>query len=64
VLAIWSSVNGVKACVRRTTFDEEAAALDMERAETFAFVNEYGYDGGDPDIVHAKDVSWHPFARG
>jgi hypothetical protein len=56
VLKAWGRVNGVKASVRRITFEEDAA-LDMERAETFAFVNEYGYDGGDPEIVHAKDVS-------
>ena len=56
VMKIWGRFNGVKATVRRTTFEEDAA-LDMERAETFAFVNEYGYDGGDPEIVHAKDVS-------
>ena len=56
VMKVWERVNGVKASVRRTTFEEDAA-LDMERAETFAFVNEYGYDGGDPEIVHAQDVS-------
>lgn len=56
VLKVWERVNDVKASVRRTSFEEDAA-LDMERAETFAVVNEYGYDGGDPEIVHAKDVS-------
>ena len=60
VLRIWSRVNGVKASFRRTTFEEDAA-LDMERAEAFAFVNKYGYDGGDPEIVHAKDVCGTPF---
>lgn len=59
VLRIWSRVNGVKASFGRTTFEEDAA-LDMERAETFAFANEHGYDGGDPEIVHAKDVRGIP----
>jgi hypothetical protein len=38
-------------------FSRKDAALDIERTETFAFVNEHGYDGGDPEIVHAKEVS-------
>lgn len=60
VLEIWSRVNGVKACVRKTGFEEEAA-LDMERAGTFAFVSEHGYGGGDPEIVYARYVSGHSF---
>ena len=56
VVKIWGRFNGVKATVRRTTFEEDAA-LDRERAETFAFVSEYGYDGEEPEIAHAKDVS-------
>lgn len=56
LMKIWGRFDGVKTIVRRSTFEEDAA-LDMERTETFAFVNEYGYDGGDLEIVHAKDVS-------
>ena len=31
--------------------------LGREMAEGWAYQGEYGYDGGDPSIVNAKDVS-------
>ena len=31
--------------------------LGREVAEGWAYQGEFGYDGGDPSIVHAKDVS-------
>ena len=31
--------------------------LGMELGEMFAYVAEFGYDGGDPSIISAKDVS-------
>jgi hypothetical protein len=52
----WKRVNGVKWSVRRTAFEDDAV-IGMERAGTFAFVNEYGYEGRDPEIVHAKVAS-------
>ena len=31
--------------------------LGKEMGEMLAFMDEFGYDGGDPAIVHPKDVS-------
>ena len=31
--------------------------LGKEIGEMFAYAAEFGYDGGDPSVVHPKDVS-------
>ena len=31
--------------------------LGHEVAEGWAYQGEFGYDGGDPSVLHAKDVS-------
>lgn len=38
--------------------------LGMEIGEMMAFMDEYGYDGGDPSVVHPGNVSWHIFEAG
>ena len=56
LMRTWERVNGVKWSVRRTAFEEDTV-IGMERAGTFAFVSEDGYEDGDPGIVHAEVVS-------
>ena len=54
-LQIFGKVNGVKASVRRTSF-EENVKIDREMAETMEFFNELGLFGGDPNVVTAEDL--------
>jgi hypothetical protein len=58
---LWGRVNGVKATFQQVS-DEEyfqgvPPPLKQELAETFAYVEEFGYTGGDPDVKTAEQVS-------
>lgn len=32
--------------------------LQLEVRDNFQYINEFGYDGGDPSVTHPKDVSF------
>lgn len=59
---LWSSITGVPAAFEHST----VAAMDKlapggfgeEMGEMYAYGQDFGYWGGDPDIIHPKDVSF------
>ena len=61
-MALWAKTLKVPGgYYKQLTVDEARKIapgdLGREAAEGWAYQGEFGYDGGDPTIVHAKDVS-------
>ena len=60
---LWGRVNGVKATFVQVSEEEYFAgmpeALKEELIDSFRYVEEFGYTGGDPDVVDPEEVS-HP----
>ncbi|PVH72206.1 NAD(P)-binding protein [Cadophora sp. DSE1049] len=58
--AIWGRVHGVKCSFQQIDrMSIEAAmpgGLGEETMDMFDFIAEFGYDGGDPSVVHPKDL--------
>lgn len=66
-MQLWAKTLGLKGGSYRQVgvdhFDKEApGGLGREAAEGWAYQGEFGYDGGDPDVVHPKDVSFLIFS--
>ncbi|ORY15179.1 hypothetical protein BCR34DRAFT_559233 [Clohesyomyces aquaticus] len=64
---VWGKANGV-ACVfersDRMELEEYMGATGREFADMFQYVEEFGYDGGDPGVVYPWDVSFHSLIYG
>jgi hypothetical protein len=60
---LWSKINGVTATFSKTTVEEHdklaPGGYGEEMAEMYGYAQDFGYDGSDPSIVYAKDVSKH-----
>ena len=60
-MKLWCEIVGVKGTFREVSVDEYAKgfpeSLARELAEGYAYQIEFGWEGGDPDVVHPKDVS-------
>jgi hypothetical protein len=65
---LWSKINGVPATFSKTTVAEHdklaPGGYGEEMAEMYAYAQDFGYDGSDPSVIYAKDVShtlnlWH-----
>ena len=60
-MKLWSSILGVRGTYQQASPEEFGAALPesmrREIEETFYYVVEFGWAGGDPKVVHPKDVS-------
>jgi hypothetical protein len=58
---LWGDTLGVKATFKQVFegdfFRGVPEPLKKELAETFAYADEFGYTGGDPDVVTAEQVS-------
>jgi len=58
---LWSSITGVPAKFSKTTVAEHAklapGGYGEEMAEMYAYAMDFGYDGSDPSVRYAKDVS-------
>lgn len=58
---LWSKVTGVPATFEKGTLEEHAAlapwGFGEEIGEMFAYAMDFGYDGGDPSVQSAKEVS-------
>jgi len=58
---LWSSITGVPAKFSKTTVAEHAklapGGYGEEMAEMYAYAMDFGYDGSDPSVHYAKDVS-------
>jgi len=61
---IWSEINGVPAKFSKTTVAEHdklaPGGFGEEMAEMYAYAMDFGYDGSDPSVTYAKDVSADP----
>ncbi|KAK5125438.1 hypothetical protein LTR85_000547 [Meristemomyces frigidus] len=60
-VALWAKVHGVRAQFEALTAEVAKAAglpewLALEFIESGKYVSTYGWDGGDPDVKHPKDV--------
>ena len=59
---LWGGVMGVKAVYKQVSEEEffkgVPEPLAKELGETFAYVEEFGYTGGDPEVVEAEQVSF------
>ena len=61
-MTLWAKILRLPGgCYKQVTIDTidwiAPGGLGREVAEGWAFRGEFGYDGGDPSIVHGKDVS-------
>ena len=60
-MRIWCKHLGVKGVFKQVSTEEWdkqfPESMRKEVAEASAYAEEFGYDGGDPDVVHPKDVS-------
>ena len=60
-MRIWSSILGVKGVFKQVPESEYLAGmpenLAREIGEGHAYQAEFGWDGGDPTVVHPNDVS-------
>ena len=60
-LQLWAKINDVKVTTKWTSVEGLSQMLGpelgRELAEATAYFSEFGYDGGDPTVVHPKDVS-------
>jgi hypothetical protein len=58
--AIWGRVHGVKCSFQQSDRKSIEAAIPGGVGEMimdmFDFIAEFGFDGGDPSVVHPKDV--------
>lgn len=58
---LWSKITGVNARLEKTTVAEHAklapGGYGEEIAEMYAYAQDFGYDGGDPSVISAKEVS-------
>ena len=68
-LRVWCEVNNVPFGdydeIPIETFEQNfpLPGLGKEYGEMFRFIDEFGYTGGDPSVVHAEDVcllNWCP----
>lgn len=64
---LWSKITGVPATFAKTTVAEHAklapGGYGEEIAEMYAYAQDFGYDGSDPSVVSAQQVSveQHPY---
>ena len=60
-MKLWCEINGVKGSFKSMSLDDFdksfPGGFGREGGESFVFSSDLGYDGGDPTIVHPKDVS-------
>lgn len=60
---VWGDVLGVSAAFKQVSFDEffdgVPGPLKSELADTYSYVEEYGYGGGDPNLIEAADLGVH-----
>ncbi|KAL7904116.1 hypothetical protein GGI35DRAFT_490824 [Trichoderma velutinum] len=61
---LWSRITGVPAAFEKTTVMEHAklapGGYGEEMAEMYAYAQDYGYDGSDPSVITAHQVSVKP----
>jgi len=58
-LAIWSRVNKVHVeyqQIDRAALEQMLGTVGREFADMFQYIEEFGYDGGDPDVVYPWEV--------
>lgn len=59
--ALWGKVHGVTCRFERLDRNVIESAvpggIGEELADMFEYIGDFGYDGGDPSVVHPKDVS-------
>lgn len=56
---LWGEHVGVKCVfekIDRKFYDENMGMLGTELADMFQYMEEFGYDGGDPDVLYPWDV--------
>ncbi|KAM0253874.1 hypothetical protein ACHAQJ_007105 [Trichoderma viride] len=57
---LWTSITGIPAKFEKTTIEEHSKLLPLdlsaEIAEMYGFMQDFGYGGGDPNIVYSRDV--------
>ena len=62
---LWGDVMGVKATFKEVSEEEffqgMPEPLKKELVETFRYVEEFGYTGGDPEVKDAEQVRFSDF---
>jgi hypothetical protein len=60
-VTLWSKTTGIPATFEKTTVAEHAKlapnGYGEEIAEMYAYAQDFGYDGSDPSVIYAQDVS-------
>jgi hypothetical protein len=58
---LWTKTTGTKAEFEHATVEDQdilaKGGYGEEMGEMYGYMVDFGYDGGDPSIVHAIDVS-------
>ncbi|KAG6856862.1 hypothetical protein H0H87_012679 [Tephrocybe sp. NHM501043] len=63
-MKLWGKILGVGARYKQISVNDAAKLvpgdpktnMGLEVAEGFAYMGEFGYDGGDPSVIHPKDL--------
>ena len=66
-MKLWCQINGVEGSYKSMSLDDCDKMLlggfGREVGESFLFMCDFGYDGGDPTIVYPKDVSFPAYKK-
>lgn len=57
--ALWSRANNVKASFEPSDgklMEQYMGSVGRELAEMFQYMEEFGYDGGDPNVVYPWEI--------
>ncbi|KAH9204935.1 hypothetical protein DL95DRAFT_318500 [Leptodontidium sp. 2 PMI_412] len=59
-VVVWSRIHGVKCRFdrlnRKVVENSIPGGIGEELADMFEYISDFGYDGGDPSVVHPKDL--------
>lgn len=65
--ALWGKIHGVTCRFehldRNVVESAIPGGIGEELADMFEYIGDFGYDGGDPSVVHPKDVSVFPLTH-
>jgi hypothetical protein len=67
-IELWGRINGVKAEYKEITraelFEGVPEPLASEIGDSFDYIHDFGFTGGDPDVLQPEQVGEPPYVLG